>query len=199
MEGSNGIFSLATGNELVIDLTALELKDPTLQKLDITECPNPNHRRSITEDSPYLCDKVPSKYFLKNPEDPGTRRCKFCYFCRLRARAIKNKRVAARLVIGKAQKKLVSEGKCETMYCTHHRHPDATRDGLPKKLFLRDPTNEDNGYFDTCADCRKTASEYAADYVKVQIEESAANGRVLCSGCKADITDCVKNSMLMAA
>jgi hypothetical protein len=163
----------------------------TLDKIDLPKvkrCPGPHHPNSITETSPYLRDDVPEKYFFKDPEDENSGFCKYCYFCRLKSRASTCKARAKRNEESKIQKEQVAQGKSNLMYCKHSYHPAASRNNLPMELFLRDKTNPNSGFHDTCSNCRKAATEYCTEWGHRIVDEKAKEGKVLCASCRTDIT-----------
>lgn len=139
-------------------------------------------------------DKVPSKMFLKDPENPKSKILSYCSDCRSLS-SIKSKQARiVKALLTQQTKELLQNTNSEFGYCGQSIHDTVVmsiypRDKVPKEMFRMEPDNPHSELYDQCSDCRKYKAEKLNNWKQSKRAESEANECFRCYHCHKEFPE----------
>lgn len=144
------------------------------------ECREPQHNNLGSE---YPKERVPIKFFLKDPDDFESDILKACIVCRNYATKMRKNGKLRRDI----KLKEIWDADGEFLACNVNIHGKNSKhpwDKVPRELFLKDPRDPKSYVIKTCLDCRKDRVEYTVKNNARKLEKvKDMPNHFICSSC----------------
>jgi len=177
-------------------------ENPENENNEFMICHNTGHN-NIT--SLFPMEQVPSDLFLQDPNNPNSKRCKTCIYCRLYKRKT-GKRYVEKIKLKNANEQNVSEFKhCPNTSCNEKIKPEKVPetefkacpntghnsvvgsqypcDKVPLSLFRIDSNDPNSNLRKNCSDCRKYEASKRKNDIKNKKEIAESNNQKFCTQC----------------
>jgi hypothetical protein len=157
----------------------------------VRRCLGANHRPCMK--CPYPISEIPLKWFRTDPENPNSKDCKSCWYCRLYTRKV-TKGVNDRYKEKSDKiKLLVPVGKAEYGFCSFSGHEGIVgskyrRSEVPITMFLKDPLDLKSEIYERCCDCRHYVSTNALERSSSIKDIAKSKGQHICGLCYKEIS-----------
>lgn len=153
-------------------------------------CPGKTHRPCMK--CPYPIDKIPERFFLKDPEDVRSKKLSTCWYCRVYTREKAGKSQARYTAASVESRRKLSETNGDLGFCPFSGHGGVVktpypRDKVPRHLFLKDPEDPKSYLYERCLDCRKYDADWSINNRHKKEFDAFTGGLYLCGGCHQQI------------